>query len=178
LFGVGNLPEKVGRMDVLDEFLMLLINQFLSDQGAWLTCSLKKAKLISDYRGVLYGFEWPCHTALASYLLENRKNLRIQDIRIGQTYCGGRKYDILFKRGGKTIVIELKTIGPGHKSYAKSDVKKEFPANSIIYFLIISYPGKDEVQPLEGDVPIHSGPAGEGFKFYLYRKLTDSNESC
>ena len=155
----------------MDEFVKFLVDQFLSYQSDWLSCSLKKVKFISDMGkgSVRRGFEWLVKIGLGYYLLKNQRSLRIEEIKVDQQ-CGKVRPDILFIRKEETVVMELKTVGSLQEERTWEDIGKNFPPGCIAYFLIFSYPGENEAVPPDGIVSVHSGSVGEGFKFYLYRK--------
>ena len=110
-------------------------------------------------------------TAFSHFLILDES---VSELKIGQKAKNGKKYDLHFNFNNLEIVIELKTVSQPRKintSYVKSDIKKEFPAQSIPYLLVFSYPSDDDyTQCLENAIVIASAVTHEQFRYYLYRK--------
>jgi hypothetical protein len=158
----------------MENLLKNLVSRFLHDDATWLAIAFKMTELISSSRGNRYGFEWPVQAAFGCFLLGLQENEEVSSVGVGKQESNKKKYDISFVASGKKVIVEIKTLSGGAISYAKSDVQKDFPEDSLPFFLIFSDPSAPSEAPsLTGTSTIGTWVTHEGLRCYLYRKNSE-----
>ena len=155
--------------------MISIIKQALKSKSEWLRQTFDMCHRIKENReNSDYGFEWAIQTAIGDYLISKKDNY--DEIRVNQPLNGKGssiiKPDIFIcKKGAKTI-LELKTVRDGDLSYTKNnDLKKPFPEDAEIYFLIVSYPPFDgDWGNLNGTTRVAVSEITGGFKWALFKK--------
>ncbi len=165
-----------------DRLVIKLIKHSFANHHDWLVNTLQMCDLIRQDRGSDYGFEWAIQTAIGQYLIANAGRHNLSCIRLNQPYPHRRRhgrrmrYDVFFRHTNKKnvtreVIVELKTVADGDLGYTRRyDLNKWFPENSVVYFLVVSYPYKPKVQPdLGGTISVIKGRI-QNYPYFLYRK--------
>lgn len=122
----------------MNNFVLNILNQAIASDQSFLSF-LSRSKRISLKRRVYYGFEWLFHTTIASYLIENERQLNISNLSIGSVYGNNQKPDIKFALGQNDIFMELKTIEGNQFSWCRKDIRKLQNYTGYKYIAICSY---------------------------------------
>ena len=165
-----------------DRLMIKLVKHAFANHHKWLVNTIQMCDLIRQDRGSGYGFEWAIQTAIGQHLIANAGAHNLKCVRLNQPHPSRRRngrrirYDVFFRHTNKEnvtseVIVELKTVVNGDLGYTRRyGLNRWFPENSVVYFLIVSYPFKPQVQPdLGGTIPVLMGRI-QNYPYFLYRK--------
>lgn len=141
----SRLISRGGTFFIMNDYVLNIFRVIASDQS--FVFFLNRSKVISLKRGVYYGFEWLFHTTIASYFIENERQLGISNLSIGSVYEDNQKPDIKFCLGQDDILIELKTIEGNEFSWCKTDILKLRNYCGYKYVAACSYRKRKDTRP-------------------------------
>lgn len=130
----------------MNNFVFCILRQAVISDPSFISF-LSRSKNISLKRSVYYGFEWLFHTTIASYLIDNERQLNISNLFIGSSYRNNQRPDIKFTFRQNDIFMELKTIEGNHFSWCRKDIYKLQNYSGYKYVAVCSYRKRRDTSP-------------------------------